>query len=85
MVKSEVIHIFVKKQRIGIKFTFWMFLNMTELPKMTAAKLGALWLTYHKKTMIVRILEYFIEKADDPEARDLMAGLWKQLHPKLLK
>ncbi|WP_429339319.1 DUF3231 family protein [Ornithinibacillus bavariensis] len=42
-------------------------------------------MTYHKKTMILRILEYFIEKADDEEAKNLMSGLWEQLHPKIIE
>ncbi|WP_226374327.1 DUF3231 family protein [Virgibacillus alimentarius] len=36
-----------------------------EKPKMSGTELGALWMTYQKKTMISRILEYFIEHADD--------------------
>lgn len=56
---------------------------MTNKTKMSSVELGALWMTYHKKTMILRILEYFIEKADDEEAKNLMSGLWEQLHPKV--
>lgn len=54
---------------------------MIELPKMCSSELGALWMTYHKKSMILRILEYFIEKSDDQRAKDLMSELWNQLHP----
>ncbi|MBC5637820.1 DUF3231 family protein [Ornithinibacillus sp. BX22] len=56
---------------------------MTNKTKMSSAELGALWMTYHKKTMILRMLEYFIEKADDEEAKNLMSGLWEQLHSKV--
>lgn len=58
---------------------------MSEKPKMSSSELGALWMTYHKKGVILRMLEYFIEKADDPKAKDLMSGLWKQLHPKIIE
>lgn len=38
-----------------------------------------------QKTMILRFIEYFTEKADDPEAIELMSGLWKQLYPKVVE
>ncbi|MCY9691518.1 DUF3231 family protein [Paenibacillus alginolyticus] len=53
--------------------------------KMNAAELGALWTTYHKKTMILRILEHFISKSEDQKAKDLMSGLWEKLHPKVIE
>lgn len=53
--------------------------------KMSAAELGSLWMTYHKKTMILRMLEYFIATSDDHKAKDLMSGLWKKLHPKIIE
>lgn len=52
---------------------------------MSSVELGALWLTYHKKGVILRMLEHFIEKADDPNAKELMSSLWKQLHPKIIE
>ena len=58
---------------------------MTNQAKMSSTELGSLWLTYHKKTLILRMLEYFIEKADDEEAKNLMSGLWEQLHPKVIE
>lgn len=58
---------------------------MPESPKMSSAELGALWMTYHKKSMILRIVEYFIEKSDDPKAKELMSELWDQLHPKIIE
>ncbi|GAB4074128.1 hypothetical protein GCM10028778_16310 [Barrientosiimonas marina] len=58
---------------------------MNEQPKMSSTELGALWMTYHKKGVILRMLEYFIEKADDPKAKDLMSGLWKEIHPKAIE
>jgi hypothetical protein len=52
---------------------------------MSSTELGALWMTYQKKTMILRILEYFIKHADDAEAKRLMSGLWEQLHPMVIE
>ncbi|YCA41643.1 DUF3231 family protein [Bacillus sp. JZ8] len=45
----------------------------------SASEIGTLWLTYQEKTMILRILEYFIEKADDQQAKNIMGGLWQEL------
>lgn len=58
---------------------------MNDKPKMSSTELGALWMTYQKKTMILRMLEYFIEKADDERAKNLMSGLWQQLQPKVIE
>lgn len=58
---------------------------MIEKPKMSSSELGALWMTYQKKSMILRILEYFIEKSDDQRAKDLMSELWNQLHPLIIE
>lgn len=54
---------------------------MEKQPKMSAAELGALWMTYQKKTMILRFLEYFIENSNDDQAKELMEGLCKELYP----
>ncbi|RSD28581.1 DUF3231 family protein [Mesobacillus subterraneus] len=48
---------------------------MPEKAPITSSELATLWLTYQEKTMKLRILEYFIEKADDTEARDIMTSL----------
>lgn len=53
--------------------------------KMSSSEIGALWMTYHKKTMILRILEYFIEKSDDKKAKGLMTGLRESLHQKVVE
>lgn len=42
--------------------------------------MGTLWLTYQEKTLIMRILEYFIEKSDEQQAKNLMGGLWQDLN-----
>lgn len=51
----------------------------------SASEVGTLWLTYEEKTLIMRILEYFIEKADDDEARNILGGLWQELDYYVLK
>ncbi|MBN6888206.1 uncharacterized protein DUF3231 [Cytobacillus horneckiae] len=52
---------------------------MLDKEKMSAAELGALWMTFQSKTMIIRVLDYFIEKSVDQEARDLMSDLRDKL------
>ncbi|KOP82934.1 DUF3231 family protein [Cytobacillus solani] len=47
---------------------------------LSSSELGALWLTYQEKTLILRVLEYFIAKADDQQAINIMGGLWQELH-----
>jgi len=47
---------------------------------LSASELGTLWLTYQEKTLILRILEYFLKHADDQEAINIMGGLWQELH-----
>ncbi len=47
---------------------------------LSASEVGSLWLTYEEKTLIMRILEYFIEKSEEQQARNLMGGLWQELN-----
>ncbi|WP_322446532.1 DUF3231 family protein [Robertmurraya mangrovi] len=44
------------------------------------SEVGTLWQTYLEKTLIMRFLEYFIEKADDTQARNILGGLWQELN-----
>ncbi|MEH7273247.1 DUF3231 family protein [Neobacillus vireti] len=46
---------------------------------LSSSEIGTLWLTYQEKTMILRILEYFLEKSDDQEAKNIMGMLWQEL------
>jgi hypothetical protein len=46
---------------------------------MSSSELAVLWITYLEKTLILRFLEYFIEKSDDQEAKNIMGGLWQDL------
>ncbi|MCM3439761.1 DUF3231 family protein [Metabacillus halosaccharovorans] len=53
---------------------------MPEKTSITSSELGTLWLTYQEKTMILRMLEYFITKADDEKAKDIMTNLYDELN-----
>ncbi|MCM3767027.1 DUF3231 family protein [Neobacillus niacini] len=44
------------------------------------SEVGSLWQTYQEKTLIMRFLEYFIEKSNDTQARNLLGGLWQELN-----
>lgn len=46
---------------------------------LSSSELGSLFLTYQEKTLILRFLEYFLNKSDDQEARNIMGGLWQEL------
>jgi hypothetical protein len=46
----------------------------------SSSEIGTLWLTYHEKTLILRMLEYFIKHADDDEARNILGSLWQSLN-----
>ncbi|NKE04059.1 DUF3231 family protein [Mesobacillus selenatarsenatis] len=52
---------------------------MPEKPPITSSEIGTLWLTYQEKTMILRMLEYFIEKANDEKAKEIMTNLHSDL------
>ncbi|MBM7571913.1 DUF3231 family protein [Aquibacillus albus] len=54
---------------------------MPEKPAITSSELGTLWITYQQKTMILRMLEYFIEKADDEDAKKIMTNLYDEITP----
>ncbi|MEH6996567.1 DUF3231 family protein, partial [Neobacillus drentensis] len=46
----------------------------------SASEVGTLWLTYGEKTLIMRMLEHFIEKSDDQQATNILGGLWQELN-----
>jgi len=46
----------------------------------SAPEVGTLWQTYIEKTLIMRMLEYFIEKSDDQQAINILGGLWQELN-----
>lgn len=53
---------------------------MAQTNPISASEIGSLWLTYQEKTLILRVLEYFIKKADDDEARNILGSLWQNLN-----
>lgn len=53
---------------------------MTQKQALSSSELGTLWMTYQQKTMLHRMLEYFIEKADDNRAKEIM----KDSHIKII-
>jgi hypothetical protein len=52
---------------------------LPERSAITSSELGTLWLTFQEKTMILRMLEYFIEKADDEQAKEIMTDFYKEV------
>ncbi|MCL6574188.1 MAG: DUF3231 family protein [Bacillus sp. (in: Bacteria)] len=58
---------------------------MPDKPAITSSELGVLWLTYQEKTMILRILEYLIAKADDEKAKKIMSDLYNEINTYLEK
>jgi hypothetical protein len=47
-------------------------MQMTQNKAISSSELATLWMTYQQKTMTQRVLEYFIEAADDELARDIL-------------
>ncbi|AGK53445.1 DUF3231 family protein [Bacillus sp. 1NLA3E] len=45
---------------------------MSQKKALSSSELGTLWMTYQLSTMKQRILEYFIEQADDNRAKEIM-------------
>ena len=39
---------------------------------MTSAELGTLWIVYQKKTLMVQMMKYFISKAEDLKAKEIL-------------
>lgn len=46
---------------------------------LSSSELGTLWMTYQLKTMNQRILEYFIEQADDNRAKEMMQNYHQKI------
>ncbi|MCS0655349.1 DUF3231 family protein [Cytobacillus firmus] len=47
---------------------------------LSVSEIGTIWQTYQEKTLIMRFLEYFIEKSDEQESRNILGGLWQELN-----
>ncbi|WP_017187170.1 DUF3231 family protein [Alkalibacillus haloalkaliphilus] len=54
---------------------------MPQTPGLVSSEIGTLWMTYQQKTMALRMLEYFIKKADDQEAKDIMVNIHEKIEP----
>ena len=52
---------------------------MTQKQSISSSELGTLWMTYQQQTMIQRMLEYFIEQADDNRAKEIMQNTHKKI------
>lgn len=49
-----------------------------EIP-LSSSEIATLWMTYQQKTMIRRILEYFIVQAEDDKAKEIMQDTHMQV------
>jgi len=49
-----------------------------EMP-LSSSEIATLWMTYQQKTMIRRILEYFIVQAEDDKAKEIMQDTHMQM------
>ncbi|MGP4071206.1 DUF3231 family protein [Piscibacillus sp. B03] len=54
---------------------------MADQAKLSSSEIGVLWVTYQQKTMTLRMLEYFIEHADDHQSKEIMVDLYEQISP----
>ncbi|MBM7702811.1 DUF3231 family protein [Metabacillus iocasae] len=52
---------------------------MSHQKALSGSELATLWMTYQQKTMIQRFLEYFIEKADDEQAKEILEYTHQQV------
>jgi hypothetical protein len=52
---------------------------VTQKQVLSSSELGTLWMTYQLKTMKQRMLEYFIEQADDDQAKEMMQETHKKM------
>lgn len=52
---------------------------MHQKQSLSSSELGTLWMTYQEKTMKQRMLEYFIEQADDPQAKEIMQDAYEKI------
>ncbi|MGG2089316.1 DUF3231 family protein [Priestia aryabhattai] len=51
---------------------------MPDKPSITSSEIGTLWMTYQQKTLIICLLDYMIEHADDEDAKTIMTDLREQ-------
>ncbi len=53
--------------------------TVPDKPSITSSEIGTLWMTYQQKTLIICLLDYMIEHADDEDAKTIMTDLREQL------
>lgn len=49
---------------------------MTDKARITSSELGTLWMTYQKKKMMARMLDYFLEREKDEAAKNIMTSYY---------
>ncbi|WP_226584591.1 DUF3231 family protein [Halobacillus litoralis] len=54
---------------------------MPAKPRISSSEIGTLWMTYQQKTMVIRMLDYFIAKAEDQQAKKIMVHLQRDIKP----
>lgn len=54
---------------------------MTHQAKLTSSEIGTLWMTYQQKTMFLRIMEYFLEKSDQQDEKELLQFVYEVISP----
>ncbi|WP_110111844.1 DUF3231 family protein [Bacillus sp. CGMCC 1.16541] len=52
---------------------------MSQQKSISGSELATLWMTYQQKTMMQRILDYFIEVADDEQAKEILQDTHSQV------
>jgi hypothetical protein len=53
---------------------------LDEKSPLSSSEIGTLWLTYMEKTLILRITEYFLEKTEDQEAKNILGMCWQEVN-----
>lgn len=49
---------------------------MADAP-LTSSELGNLWQAYQEKSMVLRVMEYFIEKSNEPETKKILQTIYE--------
>ncbi len=56
-------------------------ITLYKTPSICSSEIGILWMTYQQQTMLMRMLDYFINKADDGEAKEIMKEISDEINP----
>ncbi|MED4797912.1 DUF3231 family protein, partial [Priestia megaterium] len=71
--------LFSKKQTYSTKLKKRREVTVPDKPSITSSEIGTLWMTSQQKTLIICLLDYMIEHADDEDAKTIMTDLREQL------